>query len=223
MERRKILVMGDGGHLFRTIQWVLEYKGYEVRLAPNPETALALLIESDYDLIIAKVHMEDLPSLDVLKRAKRLNPEVRIMVVSSDGNAAFPLEAYRIEVEDYLLVPLASSQLMRRVEQCLQKTAAAAAARSRINQELVSRIVIMLHDVRAGLVSAAASLTLLKRGKYGGIQAPAVNRLQELVDRLQGSTALIDGFSQEMLRNLGRHGLSALDNPTATGLTPEKL
>jgi DNA-binding response OmpR family regulator len=146
MDRQKILVFGEGGHIFRTICWVLEYKGYFVTLAPSPEAALALLIEEDFDLIIAKLNMEDLQSLDVLKRAKNLNPEVSVVVVSGDFNAAFPLEAYRIEVDDYLLLPITPSELMRRLEQCLQKVAElkrakafARAKEAQINPELPSR------------------------------------------------------------------------------------
>ena len=90
MEAQRILVFGDGRHLFRTIRWILEYKGYEVSLAPNPEIALELLLERDYELIIAKPIMGDLQGLEVLKKAKRLNPVVKIMVASSNGNAAFP-------------------------------------------------------------------------------------------------------------------------------------
>ena len=67
--------------------------------------------------------MEDLESLDVLKRAKKLNPEVSIMVVSADGNAAFPLEAYQIEVDDYLLLPITPGELVRRVEPMSEKVA----------------------------------------------------------------------------------------------------
>lgn len=205
MQVHKILVFGDGRHLFKTICWVLEYKGHFIRFVARPEFALALMIEQDFDLVIAKLHMEDLQSLDVLKRAKKLNPEVKIMVVSSDGNAAFPLEAFQIEVDDYLLLPITPRDLVRRVGQCLKKLAEIRAAKAPaggkgllLNKELWSRNMLMLHDIRGALVSNAASLKLLKRGRYGGIDSQVAGRLQELCDRIENSTDLIDEFTREM-------------------------
>ncbi len=121
MDGLKILVLGDEKYLFRTLCWVLEYKGCDVRLAHRPEAALAFLIEQDFDFIIAKLHMEDLPCLDVLHRAQRLNQKMRIIVISPDVNAGFPLEAYRIEVDDYLLLPIRPRELVRQVCRCLGK------------------------------------------------------------------------------------------------------
>ncbi len=211
MEAHKILIFGDGRHLFRTIRWVLEYKGYHVSLAPGPEAALALLIEQNYDLVIAKLRMEDLQSLDVLKRAKKLNPGVSIVVVSGDGMAAFPLEAYQIDVDDYLLLPINPGELMRRLDQCLKKVEDLKQAKARgakVNQELVSRIMLMFHDIRGSMVSIAASLKLLKRGKYGAIASQATNELQELYDQIKNSIDLIDVFAQEMLRGHGQRAAS---------------
>ncbi len=213
MEGHKILVLGDERHLFRTISWVLEHKGYDVSLTPRPEAALALLIEQEFELIIAKLQMEDLQALDVLKRAKKLNPEIRIMVVSADGNAAFPLEAFQIEVNDYLLVPVRPKELLRRVGQCLEQMMAVKMARAvavekrvQINQELSSRIILMAHDIRSGLVSTEASLKLLKRGKYGTMDNRAVDKVQEIFNRIQNTNAVLDEFSHEMLSGPGPAG-----------------
>jgi DNA-binding response OmpR family regulator len=200
METDRILVFGDGSHLFRTISCVLEYQGYDVSQTPRPEIALALLIEQNYDLIIARLRMEDLQSLDVLKRAKKLNPEVSIPVVSDDSNVAFPLEAYQIEVNDYLLLPISPSELMRRMNLCLKKVAEV--KRAKANEQLSSRIMLMFHDIRGSLVSTAASLKLLRRGKYGSISSQAADQLQELSDKINHSTNLIDEFAQEMLPGL---------------------
>ena len=148
MDGHKILVFGDERHLFQSICWALEYKGYCVRMTPRPEAALAHLIEQDFDLIVAKLRMEDLQSLDVLKRARKLNPEVGIMVVSPDCNVIIPLESLQIEIDDYLLLPITPNKLISRVGQCLEKLAAVKAAKApmgrgvRKKQELFSRIMI---------------------------------------------------------------------------------
>jgi DNA-binding NarL/FixJ family response regulator len=209
MNGHKILVMGDGSHLFRSIRWVLEYKGFQVSLAPNADAALVLLIEQNYDLLIAKLAMEDLQSLDVLKRARKLNPATKLIVASSDCNAVFPLEAYQIEVDDYLLLPMGASELMRRIGQCLKKVLESKAAKAvveatKIDEQLCSLIILMFHDIRGYLVSTAASLKLLKRRKYGPMDTRAAYEVKELYDQIKNSTNLIDEFTHEMLSGQGR-------------------
>ena len=120
MAKYEILLLGDGSHLFRTIAWVLEYKGYSVRAAASPEAALEALVKKNYDLVIAKLSMTELDGVEVLKRAKRLNPEVKIMVVSGNHEVTFPPEAYQIEVDDYILMPVNPTELWRRVSHCLE-------------------------------------------------------------------------------------------------------
>ena len=70
--------------------------------------------------MIARLTTDDRESLDILNRARRLNPEVKIMVVGGNHDAVFPLEAYELEVDDYLLMPVSPPELWRRVRHCLE-------------------------------------------------------------------------------------------------------
>ena len=114
------MLIGDGTNLLKTIGWVLDYKGFAVKVTASPEAALEALVKKNYDLVIAKLTTADRESLDILKRAKRLNPEVKIMVVSDNSDAIFPLEAFQVEVDDYLLMPVSPPELWRRVSRCLE-------------------------------------------------------------------------------------------------------
>ena len=79
MARYDILLISDGTNLLRTIGWVLEYKGFTVKTTASPEAALEALVKKNYDLVVAKLTTENLDGLDILKRAKRLNPEVKVV------------------------------------------------------------------------------------------------------------------------------------------------
>ena len=120
MAKYDILLIGDGTNLLKTIGWVLDYKGFAVKVTASPEAALEAMVKKNYDLVIAKLSTDDRESLDILKRAKRLNPEVKIMVVSGNNAAIFPLEAYELEIDDYLLMPVSPTELWRRVSHCLE-------------------------------------------------------------------------------------------------------
>ncbi len=200
MASHEILLMGDGSHLFRTIAWVLEYKGYKVRVAASPEAALEALVKKNYDLVIGKLNTEELDGIEVLKRAKRLNPKVKVMVVSSNHEVTFPREAYQIEVDDYLLMPVSPTELWRRVSRCFESldiidlvpaANLAAPTATAVNGPALDRLMMILHDLRGSMVSTSASMRLLVRGAFGEVNGAPLEKLQEVsdnMDRLIGFT-----------------------------------
>ncbi len=204
MANHEILLMGDGSHLFRTIAWVLEYKGYKVRAAASPEAALEALVKKNYDLVIANLKMGELDGVEVLKRAKRLNPEVKVMVVSGNHEVTFPREAYQIEVDDYLLMPISPTELWRRVTRCLEDldiTDLAPAASlgvptaAAVNERALDRLMMIFHDLRGSMVSTAASMKLLARGTFGEVSGAALEKLHEV----SGAMDRLIGFTEEFM------------------------
>ncbi len=116
-----ILLLGDGSHLFRAMSWVLESKDYRVERALEPEAAVEAVVKKNFDLIIAKLIPEETEVLDVLKWARRLNPGVKIMAISRPQDQPFPWEAYHIDLDDYILLPISAGELWRRVNKCLEQ------------------------------------------------------------------------------------------------------
>jgi len=203
MATYEILLLGDGSHLFRTIAWVLEYKGYKVRAAASPEAALEALVKKNYDLVLAKLNMGELDGIEVLKRAKRLNPEVKVMVVSGNHEVTFPREAYQIEVDDYLLMPVSPTELWRRVSHCLESldivdvvpaTSLAAQTATAVNARALDRLMMIFHDLRGSMVSTAASMKLLVRGTFGEVGGAALEKLQEVSGNMDRMICFTEEF-----------------------------
>jgi two-component system, sensor histidine kinase and response regulator len=212
MARYDILLIGDGTTFLKTIGWVLDYKGFAVKVTASPEAALEALVKKNYDLVIAKLTTDDLESLDILKRAKRLNPEVKIMVVSGNNAAIFPLEAYEIEVDDYLLMPVSPPELWRRVSHCLEdqevmdlQPERGSAASARTSDLAGPQMMLMSHDIRGSMVATAASLKLMARGTYGELSEPAKAKIHEAAGRIENTIHLIEDF---VGRSLADHPLA---------------
>ena len=100
--------------------WVLEYKGFSVKALKGPEAALEALVKKNYDLIIAKPSREERDNLAVLRQAKKLNPMTKVMLITDRLDLAFPLEAYDIDIDDYIIMPISAGEFWRRVENCLE-------------------------------------------------------------------------------------------------------
>ncbi len=120
MTKNEILLLGDGSHPFRTMGWVLEYRGFSIKAIRGPEAALEALVKKNYDLIIAKLSQEERDNLAVLRQAKKINPATKIMLVTDRLDLAFPLEAYNLDIDDYIIMPISASEFWRRVQDCLE-------------------------------------------------------------------------------------------------------
>jgi signal transduction histidine kinase len=216
MAKYDILLIGDGTDLLKTMGWVLNYKGFAVKVTASPEAALEALVRRNYDLVIAKLSTEDKENLDILQRARRLNPEVKLMVVSGNKDAIFPLEAYQVEVDDYLLMPVSPAELWRRVSHCLEdrevvdlQMVKGPAAPSRAGDVAESQMTLMLHDIRSSMISAAASLKLMARGMHGEMSETAQAKLRESAARIETTIHLTEDFIGKSLadrRPLERNG-----------------
>ncbi len=120
MSLYQILLLGDDSHFFRTMVWMLEDRGFSVKLLGNPEAALEALLKKNYDLIIAKLSWEARDNLEILRLAKKANPLTKVMVITDRLDLAFPFEAYQIDIDDYIIMPVSSSEFRRRVRNCLE-------------------------------------------------------------------------------------------------------
>jgi DNA-binding response OmpR family regulator len=194
MAKYDILLIGDGTNLLKTIGWVLDYKGFAVKVTASPEAALEALVKKNYDLVIAKLTTADRESLDILPRARRLNPEVKVMVVSGNNDAIFPLEAYELEVDDYLLMPVSPPELWRRVNRCLEDREVMdlqpvrSSAASSVSGDLTNpQMMLMFHDIRGSMVATAASLKLMARGTVEEVSQIAKAKLHEATGRIENT------------------------------------
>jgi two-component system, sensor histidine kinase and response regulator len=205
MAKHDILLVGDGTNLFRTIGWVLQYRGFAVKATASPEAALEALVKKNYDLVIGKLTADNREVLDILERAKRFNPEVKVMVISANGEALFPMEAYEVEVDDYILMPVSPTELWRRVNQCLEDKEVVElqplqlSAESDWEHQARPQMMLMLHDIRGSMVSAAASLKLMVRGTHGDMSENVRARLKEVSGRVENLIHLTDEFFSKAL------------------------
>jgi DNA-binding NtrC family response regulator len=120
MAKSEILLLGDGSQPFRTMGLILEYKGLSIKAVRGADAALEALVKKNFDLIIASLSREGKDNLTVLRQAKKINPLTKIILITDSLDLAFPLEAYNIDVDDYIIMPISAGEFWRRVENCLE-------------------------------------------------------------------------------------------------------
>ena len=74
--KRRILVVDDDASIRTMVRTVLERAGYEVSTARNGCEAIALLMASDYDVVLLDVMMPKLDGLAVVDQLRKENSPV---------------------------------------------------------------------------------------------------------------------------------------------------
>jgi len=181
-----ILLLGDGSHLFRAMSWVLESKDYRVERALEPEAAVEAVIKNNFDLIIAKLTPEETEVLEVLKWARRLNPGGKIMAISRPQDQPFPWEAYHIDMDDYILLPISAGELWRRVSKCLEQASGAdpetgAASLRPAGDDWAARSLGMIsNNLKSSLIATLGAVKLILQGEGGGGGEVVAEKLREV-------------------------------------------
>jgi DNA-binding NtrC family response regulator len=121
MEKSSILLVDDDPFILEGIGADLENQGFKVARADSGDRALELLAETDFDLVLTDLVMENVDGIQVLKKAKDLNPHTMVIILTGYGNMNSAIEALRHEADDYLLKPCESAEMLYRINQCLAK------------------------------------------------------------------------------------------------------
>jgi len=116
--RRNILVVDDEPVNLKVLKNHLESAGYEVTLAADGETALQLMHEHHFHLVLLDVMMPRIPGYEVCQkiREKFLLTELPVIMVTAKNQVSDLVEGLGIGANDYIVKPFSKDELLARVK-----------------------------------------------------------------------------------------------------------
>lgn len=113
-----ILLVDDDPHILELNREVLSGEGYELTRATSGKSAIEALGKQHFDMVITDINMGDVNGIKVLKRAKELHPEAKVIVTTGNPDIHYAIEALRLHADDYILKPYSIHWLVNRVAEC---------------------------------------------------------------------------------------------------------
>ena len=110
---RKVLVVDDEPQAVELLEEFLTAKGYAVVGASSGEEALRRLKEERPHLMLLDIRMPVMDGLEVLRRAREIDREVGIIMVTAVSEERTGREALRMGAYDYITKPLDFDYLER--------------------------------------------------------------------------------------------------------------
>ncbi len=170
MAKPNILVVDDDPSLAMTIVMSLEAEGYPVTETGSAEGAIQILAEGSFPIVISDIYMGEKTGLDVLHRAKALNPDGAVILMSGKGSIETVMEATRGGAFEYLAKPFSIDRLMQAVrgaEAALRESHARAPKEYEPESAMVGHSAPMVELYKFIAKVAPTDTTVLVRGETG--------------------------------------------------------
>jgi len=100
-----ILIIDDEKAIRKTLAEILGYEGYKIDEASDGEEGLKKFKEKNYDLVLCDIKMPKLDGIEFLEKAKEINQDVPIIIISGHGNIETAVEAVKKGAYDYISKP----------------------------------------------------------------------------------------------------------------------
>jgi DNA-binding response OmpR family regulator len=135
MARKRILVVEDDPAIRRGLVDALGFAGFDVREAGEGAQALALVRESDFDLLILDLVLPGCDGLSVLRALRAVRSPLPVIVLTARGAENDRVEGLRLGADDYVVKPFSIKELLARIEAVLRRAPARPGELARIRFE----------------------------------------------------------------------------------------
>ncbi len=117
----KILVVDDQQSILDVLSIMLKREGYDVVTALSGEEALEIVRTDSIDLAIADIKMMPMDGISVLEAAKRIDPDVVVILMTAYASIQTAIEAMKKGAFEYVMKPFKMDELRLLVERGLEQ------------------------------------------------------------------------------------------------------
>ncbi len=111
----RVLIADDEKGIRDSIAEYLELDGIETSTAENGLSALRLLENESFDVLVTDLKMPGASGLEILKKLEQDDNRIPVIMISAFGDVSDAVEAMKLGAEDYLVKPFETEELRLKV------------------------------------------------------------------------------------------------------------
>ncbi len=171
-----ILLVDDERPLLKILSRTLQRAGYVVATADSAEAALSQAAQRSFDMVITDLRMSDTDGgLRVAQGVRELQKNIGVLIITAYASVPSAVEAMRIGVDDYLMKPVETQELLLRIAGILE--------RRQLKREVQNLRSRLCADRDFGVIGAETGLKAL----FDSLDRVAVSDLPVLVQGESGT------------------------------------
>ncbi|WP_158840827.1 sigma-54-dependent transcriptional regulator [Polaribacter sp. L3A8] len=117
----KILIIEDEAAIRRVLTKIIseENETYHVEEAEDGLLGIEMIKNNEYDLVLCDIKMPKMDGVEVLEKAKKIKPEIPIVMISGHGDLDTAVNTMRLGAFDYISKPPDLNRLLNTVRNAL--------------------------------------------------------------------------------------------------------
>ncbi|MFB3895217.1 MAG: diguanylate cyclase [bacterium] len=123
MAEERILIVDDEQTITEFIVDALQPNGYNLTPTDTVKSAIEKLCEKPYALVITDIKFPDGDGMDIVRQAKKLDPDIEIIIVTAYATVNTAVDAISLAVFDYIQKPFPLDRIQLAVRNALTKRA----------------------------------------------------------------------------------------------------
>ncbi len=139
-----ILIIDDEKAIRNTLSEILSYEGYKIDDAADGEEGFRKFKEKNYDVVLCDIKMPKLDGLEFLEKARAVNPDVPIIMISGHGTIETAVEAVKKGAFDYVAKPPDLNRLLITIRNAMDRQTLV--TETKVLKRKVSRVQEMIGD-----------------------------------------------------------------------------
>ena len=117
----RILIVDDEEKIRQMIRKYAEYEGFETDEAEDGLQAVEKCSINHYDLVVMDIMMPNLDGFSACKEIKKTQPDLPFIMLSALGEEYDKVHGFDLGVDDYVVKPFSSKELMMRIHAILKR------------------------------------------------------------------------------------------------------
>ena len=120
----RILIVEDEGTLRESLKRVLSREGYVVDAVDSSESAIAVIAQKAFDLVVTDIILPGISGMELLKKCRQKNSTLIVIIITAYATIESAIEAIRAGAFEYLVKPIIHEELKAVIEKALAGRAA---------------------------------------------------------------------------------------------------
>ncbi|WP_077624408.1 response regulator transcription factor [Sediminibacillus massiliensis] len=117
----KILIVEDEQKISRVLQLELGYENYHTEIAGDGKTALQLMEEKEWDLVLLDIMIPELSGFEVLRRLRKRDEHTPIILLTARDEVHDKVSGLDLGANDYITKPFQIEELLARIRVHLRR------------------------------------------------------------------------------------------------------
>jgi len=121
MEAKPILIVDDEKNICLTLAQALEVMGVKTDTALDGEEALVKLEKKEFGLILLDLRMPGIDGMEVLRRVRKIRPDIRVIILTAHGTIESAVEAMKLGAVDFIQKPFSPDEIRELVSRVMNR------------------------------------------------------------------------------------------------------